>query len=360
MGTGMTGTSSATGPDTGPDSGADAAPRRALVLGGGGVLGFAWMLGALGALESVAGFDARDVDIAVGTSAGSVAAGLLGCRVPVEAIARHHQGVPLPDDPVIAYEYSSATGGALPPRPGWRPAAPRLAWDGIRHPGRVSPIVALSGLLPPGRASLQPVHDLVAAVAREAGLADSWPDAPRPWIVVVDFRTGRRIVFGRDDLAPARDGRPRVVRTASLADAVQASCSIPGWYPPTRIDGVPYVDGGAVSNASADVLLGTAVDEVYVFAPMGALEPDRPTTTLARLERRVRRAITKRLVADAAALRADGKRVFLVTPDAADLAVMGVNLMDPSRREAVFESARETAAATLARQLAAHARATTG
>lgn len=339
-------------------------PRRALVLGGGGVLGFAWTLGALSALESVAGFDARDVDVAVGTSAGSVTAALLGCGLPVEVIARHHQGVPLPDDPVIGYDYATSTGQALPPRPGWRPASPRLAWHSIRHPGRISPIVALSGLLPSGRASLRPVHDLVAAVAVDAqrteDAVDAWPTAPRPWIVAVDYRSGRRIVFGRDDLATARDGRPRVVRTAQLADAVQASCSIPGWYPPTVIDGVPYIDGGAVSNASADVLLGTAVEEVYVFAPMGALEPDRPRAALARLERGVRRVITRRLIADAAALRAEGKRVCLVTPDVADLAVMGLNLMDPSRREAVYESARETSAATLARHVAANTRSAAG
>jgi NTE family protein len=331
------------------------APRRALVLGGGGVLGFAWMLGALTALESVAEFDARDADLAIGTSAGSVAAALLGCRLPVEVIARHHQGVPLPTDPVIAYDYHSATGSALPPRPGWRPAAPGLIWDSLRHPGRVAPIVALSGLLPAGRASLRGVHDLVDAVATEAGYAepDDWPTAPRPWVVVVDYQTGRRIVFGRDDLGASRDGRPRVVRRARLADAVQASCSIPGWYPPTMIDGVPYVDGGAISNASVDLLRGTDVDEVYVLAPMGSLEPDQPTTTLARLERRIRRVITRRLVADAGALRAEGKRVCLVTPDATDLEVMGVNLMDPSRREAVYECAQETARATLTRQLTA-------
>jgi NTE family protein len=330
------------------------------VLGGGGVLGFAWTLGALGALESVAGFDARETEVAVGTSAGSVVAALLGCGLPVEVIARHHQGIALPEDPVIGYDYTTSTGEALPPRPGWLPASPRLVWDGIRHPGRVSPIVALSGLLPSGRASLRPVHDLVDAVASRAGLGREWPTAPQPWIVTVDYRTGRRIVFGRSDLAPARDGRPRIVRSASLADAVQASCSIPGWYPPTLIEGVPYIDGGAVANASADLLVGSAVDEVYVFAPMGALEPDRPRSTLACLERGVRRVITKRLIADAAALRADGKHVVLVTPDAADLEVMGINLMDPSKREAVYESARETAVATLTRSLPASVRPAAG
>ena len=225
-------------------------PTRALVLGSGGVLGFAWLLGALTALEHEASFDARDVQVALGTSAGSVAAALLGCRLPVDVICRHHQGIPAPDDPSLAYDYGTGTGEAMPPRPGWRPASPRLAWDGLRHPRRVSPLVALTGLLPPGRGSLDPVHALVEGVATAAGYSERWPEAPRPWIVAADHLSGRRVVFGRDDVAPGPDGQPRIVRRARLADAVRASCSIPGWYPPTVIDGVPCVDGGAVSIAS--------------------------------------------------------------------------------------------------------------
>ena len=56
----------------------DAGKRRGLVLGAGGVLGFAWMIGALSALEQEEGFDARSVEMCVGTSAGSVLAALLG------------------------------------------------------------------------------------------------------------------------------------------------------------------------------------------------------------------------------------------------------------------------------------------
>ena len=325
-------------------------PRRGLVLGGGGVLGFAWMLGALGALEDEAGFDVRDVDVVLGTSAGSVGAALLGCGLSLDVISRHHQGIPLPEDPLIDYDYSS-TGDALPPRPGWRPASPRMAVDGLRHPGRISPIVALTGLLPAGRGSLAPVHDLVASVATGTGFEQSWPTAPRPWIAAADYRTGRRVVFGRDDFATGRDGHPRIVRSARLADAVQASCSIPGWYPPTVIDTVPYIDGGAVSSTSLDVLRTAAVDEVFVFAPMASVEPDQPRTVLARLERRVRRSITRRIVADAAALRAQGVKVSIVTPGPIDLAAMGVNLMDPGPRVEVLETARQTAAVQLRRQL---------
>ena len=53
--------------------------RRGLVLGAGGVLGFTWAVGALTAIEQEEGFDCRDVEMIVGTSAGSITAALLGC-----------------------------------------------------------------------------------------------------------------------------------------------------------------------------------------------------------------------------------------------------------------------------------------
>ncbi|HPJ18427.1 MAG TPA: patatin-like phospholipase family protein, partial [Actinomycetota bacterium] len=55
--------------------------RRGLVLGGGGILGAAWMIGALKALEEIHGFDPRTADYIVGTSAGSVLSSLLGAGV---------------------------------------------------------------------------------------------------------------------------------------------------------------------------------------------------------------------------------------------------------------------------------------
>lgn len=313
-------------------------PRRAIVLGGGGVLGYAWMLGALSALESVSGFDAREADVVVGTSAGSVLAGLLGCGLPVEAMCRHHQGVPEPGDPPIAYDYTG-TGSALPPRPSGRPASPGLLAEAMRRPGRLSPLVALTGLLPPGRGSLQTVHSLLHQVAGDAGFAQNWPNAPRPWVVAADYRTGRRVVFGRTEL-PGRAASSASLRVAPLPDAVLASCSIPGWFPPTVIGGIPYVDGGVLSNASVDVLFGVPLDEVYVLAPMGALHTAHPPGTLARLDHRVRRWISRRILADAARLRSTGVRVSVLAPAQAELDVMGLNLMDPSRRLAVLESAR--------------------
>lgn len=320
------------------------------MLGGGGVLGFAWTLGALSAVESVLDLDAREADVAVGTSAGSVAAGMLGCGLSVEAMCRHHQGVPLPEDPVIDYGYAG-TGGVLPPRPGLRPVAPGLLLTGLRHPRRVSPLVALSGLLPAGRGTLAPIHALLSAVAAEAGFATRWPQQPRPWVVAVDQSSGHRVVFGRDSFVPRRDGSPRIVRRAGLADAVTASCSIPGWYAATAIDGVRYIDGGVASNASLDVLRGTAVDEVFALIPMGGRGRARPRSVAERVETGVRRWIARTVARDAAALRAQGMRVHVLAPEGDDLDAMGVNLMDPATRTDVLVAARESVAARLRRDI---------
>ena len=46
-----------------------------------------------------------------------------------------------------------------------------------------------------------------------------------------------------------------------------ASCAIPGWYQPVRIDRHRYIDGGAWSSTNLDLMVGQGLDEVYVLAP---------------------------------------------------------------------------------------------
>ncbi len=311
--------------------------RRAFVFGGGGVLGFAWIVGTLTALQHELGVEPSADDLLIGTSAGAVVSGLLGCGLDIDRIRRHQIGIPLPEDPPISWDYDSDTGGSRPPRPVWWPGSPRLAWDGIRRPASVSPALALSGLLPRGRASLQPIHRMLDSVIAETLGAENWPQ--RTWIIATDYSTGRRTVFGRDD-EPA----------AGLADAVCASCAIPAWYTPVQINSRAYVDGGAVSNASVDLLADQELDEVYVLAPMAAVQPDNPRSPVARIERRVRRSITRGIGHDIAVLREAGTQVTLLTPGPEDLAVMGANLMNPRRRTAVLHTAMRTSASALREQ----------
>lgn len=314
-------------------------PRRAFVFGGGGVLGFAWIVGALSAIQHELDIEPGPDDLVVGTSAGAVIAGLLGCGVDVDGIRRHQLGMPLPHDPPISWNYDADSGGALPPRPGLRPGSPRLLWGGIRHHSSVSPVAALSGLLPRGRGTLEPIHRMLDSVVAESIADASWPQR-RTWIVATDYSNGRRVVFGRE-------GDP----VAGLADAVCASCSIPAWYAPVRIADAAYIDGGTASNASVDLLDSDDYDEVYILAPMAALAPDSPRSPVAMVERRVRRVITRGIVHDADLLRSTGVQVTMLTPGPQDLEAMGSNLMNPRRRTAVLHTAMRTAAVEIRNQV---------
>ncbi len=229
------------------------------MLGSGGVLGFAWLLGALvgargrGRASTRASRAGRHRDVGRLGRGGAARLRAVGRRDR----AGTTRACPAPQDPVLAYDYGTGVGDGTPPRPGLATGLPAA---GLGRAAASRPGVADHG---PDRAAAAGARlaRLGARAGRRAwrtatGIGRSWPTAPRPWIVAADQRSGRRIVFGRDDLPPDADGRPRPVRTARLADAVQASCSIPGWYPPVVIDGVPYVDGGAVSICSIDLLLG--------------------------------------------------------------------------------------------------------
>jgi NTE family protein len=59
--------------------------RRALVLGAGGPAGIAWEVGVAAGLTD-GGIDVRDVDVLIGTSAGSVVAASLVSDVPFEEL----------------------------------------------------------------------------------------------------------------------------------------------------------------------------------------------------------------------------------------------------------------------------------
>ena len=307
-----------------------------LVLGAGGVLGAAWMTGALAGLADRLPCAAADVDLIVGTSAGSVLAAALRCRAPFEEMVAWQRGQAtglLRESAALA-----AHDGPLPPLPRWRFGSVPLAWAALITPYRVPPWVAASAWLPHGRGQHAALRSLVTGLqVASGGPPSSWWADGRTWIAAVDYDSGQRVLFGRE-------GAPR----ASLPDAVVASCSIPGWYEPAVIGGRRYVDGGVRSMTSLDVLAGTDVQDIYVLAPMASTEPDHPLRPHLQMERRLRQVLTVVLVRQAKALAARGKRVTVLTPGPRDLAAMGINLMDPRRRQAVLELSYRTSAEALA------------
>jgi NTE family protein len=207
------------------------------VLGPGGILGAAWIAGALGAVREHAGQDLGQVRTIVGTSAGSVLAAALRCGVPVETLVAHQRGDAVAALPAVADRERDS--GRRPPLPRMRVGSPRPLAASARAPRRYHPHVAASALVPQGRAR----HDTLArflrllVAAAGDGDGDRWPGR-QTWIVAVDYDAGPPVSFGRTG-APA----------ASLPDAVVAS---------PRIGGRRYVDGGIRSVASVDVCAGNA------------------------------------------------------------------------------------------------------
>lgn len=304
--------------------------RRGLVLGAGGVLGFTWTVGALHALEQALGLDVREMDVIIGTSAGSIMAAVLSNDVPLEVVLRHQRGRVRPGDVEIDWNYDSDSGGFLPPLPMLGLGNPRLLARVARHPSRFTPFTAASALLPRGRGRLAPVANMVERISDSP-----WPRR-ETWIVAVDYASGQRTVFGQPG-APA----------ARLSEAVTASCAIPGWYAPVRIGGRLYVDGGTHSSTSLDLLAGSALDEVFVVAPMAAAGYDKPWSVVGQMERRFRRTVTRRLQRETAKVTRSGTEVTLLAPGPDDLRAIGANMMDRRRRRAVLRTSLVTSTSAL-------------
>ena len=310
-------------------------PRVGLVFGAGGQTGAAWMTGALPALQDRLPRAISDADVVVGTSAGSVLAAGLRCRCSIEEMIGYQRGEVAGGLQALP----PVKDGPLPPLPQPRMGSPALWCTAVLTPHRVHPRVSAAAWLPHGRGRHTALRAMVSHLhARHHGLpTPPWVDAPT-WIVAVDYDSGQRVVFGRSG-APA----------APLPDAVVASCSIPGWYRPAEIGGRRYVDGGVRSLTSLSLMADAGVDEVYVLAPMASTVTDSPRKPRERLERTVRGLFTHALLRDARRLHARGIKVTVLTPGPEDLAAMGVNPMDPSRRVAVLDASLRTSPASLGR-----------
>ncbi len=309
-------------------------PRRGLVLGAGGVLGAAWAVGALHALEEVHGFDPRDAEVIVGTSAGSVLAALLGAGVSATQLRDHQRGLPVAAGPLagFSWDYERAT-SRRPGVPRWlAPGSGRLLRSSARRLRHMPPTAVLSGFLPQGSQSLERIGHIVDAITP----MDEWSPHPNLWICAMDYHTGKRVVFGRE-------GAPAV----PLSLAVMSSCAIPAWFKPVEIDGHQYVDGGACSATSADLVASMGLDEVYVIAPMASFAMDRPHHLIAKLERRWRVQVTKRCLREVEKVRANGADVVVLGPGPEDLEAIGANMMNVSRRISVLETSCRTSVEAL-------------
>ncbi len=303
-----------------------------LVLGAGGVLGGAWLTGALHALARETEWDPGSADYVVGTSAGSMIGALVAAGVPPWFMVAHSRGESFegltgPDGRPAA-EASRAAGAVFRLHRGlpWLgPGSLRMAFTALSNPLRHTPLQLMAGWVPAGLVSTDALKEVVGRA-----VPGRWVDHPNFWAVACDYESGRRVAFGRA-------GAPR----AQIGDAVAASCAIPGFYRPVRIGRRRYVDGGVCSASSLDLVAGRGLDLVICLNPLSgsAPTPRDPRDWLGAL---TRRANGGRLAHEARKVRRFGTEVALIEPTADDFQAMGRNMMSASRRQLVIETAERT------------------
>jgi NTE family protein len=294
-----------------------------LVLAGGGTLGEAWMTGLLAGIEDASELDLRQIESFVGTSAGSIVAARLAAGATLRrprSIAQagdagapsgtSHEDLLGPAGAPLGFRalerLEQTAGQLLAPVIG-----PALRLEQL--PGALVRSGVLA-ILPDGTRSLD---ELERSIERDQARFDG-----RLRIVGVDRRSGRRVVFG----AP---GAP----DASVAQAVVASCSIPGFFHPIEIGGREYVDGGVWSLTNLDAAPVGRRTELLCLNPIRGL-PVAPTSRLGLIGRAVR----AREALELAVVRGRGARARVIGPAVEAARLMAPSLMDPAPREAVLHA----------------------
>lgn len=308
--------------------------RVGLVLGAGGVVGQAYHAGVLAALEHDLGWDPRDADVVVGTSAGSITGTLLRGGVPASELAAWTVKAPLSAEgrllhDLFGYEIPEfepfrvlSLLARLPALP-----APEMVQRAIVRPWHFRPLAAGLSLLAPGR---NDISEQLTALAEVEGW--QWPERDL-WICAVRRRDGRRVVFGRPGTPPA-----------PLHLAVAASCAVPGYFAPVRIGDHGYVDGGAHSPTNAAILRRRSLDLVLVLSPMSG--PARPSGGIYAASRWHSGRLLRREVR---ALRGTGTRVVVFRPDAEVQEAMGDDFMSRAGVDQIVQQAFLSAGAYAAR-----------
>ena len=161
--------------------------------------------------------------------------------------------------------------------------------------------------------------------------SDDWAPHPGFWPVAVDYRTGRRVAFGSAQA-------PRV----DLADAVAASCAVPGFFRAVEMRGRRYIDGGVHSASNVDLLADAKLDLAVVLNPLSSRRVSVPRSLGGGLAYLMHAQARHALRNEVRLLRETGTEVLVIEPGADDLEAIGTNPMSRGPRNEVIETAVET------------------
>lgn len=279
--------------------------KRALVLGGGGMIGVAWEAGLCRGLFE-RGVDLRECDAFVGTSAGAITCSQLaaGQLPPGPSDQRPTGGEGANVD--MSRIDMKALGKAF------------TKWSQIQ---RTTPADAREIGLVARVLYRETEASWVQGITAVAGGPTAWPTKPF-FISAVDTESGERAAF---------DGEHGV----EIGRAIAASAAVPGIFASVEIDGKLYMDGQVHSSTHADVLLNhpraKKAAEVIIAMPTNS-------STAPGIGAHAEREVT----AEIELLKAAGCIVRFITPTAEHAIRLGKNLMDASKMPDAYAVGVET------------------
>jgi NTE family protein len=214
-----------------------------LVLAGGGLAGIGWETGILRGIADEAPETAKallDLDVLIGTSAGSTVAAQLGSGLGLDVLFDRQtapSSTELNPDVGIDEITELFVAAMLIPN---TTTAEKLQKIGV---------VALS---------TQTVTEAVRRnVIAQRLPSHEWPDRVLR-ISAIDTATGELVAFDRSS-------------GVGLVDAVAASCAVPAVWPPVTIGEHRYMDGGV--GSSVNMALADDCDVAVVLVPSGRSTP---------------------------------------------------------------------------------------
>jgi predicted acylesterase/phospholipase RssA len=217
-------------------------------------------------------------------------------------------------------------------------AALQATWGGKPW---LQALEGMAPVLPTGLFSNEEIHTRLAALFSQPGRSNDFRELHgRLTLLATELDTGRPVDFG----SPGWDDVP-------ISRAVQATCALPGLFPPVTIAGRSYVDGALTKTMHASAALTEGVDLVLALNPLVPFEVrDIAAGGLAAvLSQTFRTMIHSRLALGMRhyAHRWPGIDIVLLEPDPRDPELFGANPFSYGQRRRLAEHAYQQTRAWL-------------
>ena len=266
--------------------------KAALILGGGGITGGMYELGALSAMDDfiVSGRKSGEFDLYVGISAGSILAAFLANGITVNemcsaVLGEGDRGFFLRREDIYEFRFGNLLrflGRSL-----------RALGSIVRHIRKsgqpltfLNILAVLQQFLPAGFFSNANLERYVARSLSGEGRSNDFRVVRKPLsIVATEVDTGERWIFGEG----GRNDIP-------ISKAIQASTAIPVFFEPVLIEDRFFVDGAAERVGHLDIPAAAGADLIVMINPIVPIYNDRSVVCIPTIDGQCR-SLTERGVA---------------------------------------------------------------